>query len=67
MPAKWTEREYTAAGYRTVKLRLPRDVGEALDTLLDLTGERPTELISGLILRAYRKSSRVLKKDPNDA
>ena len=58
----WTEQDYRAAGYRRLSLRLPADVAVALDSLISSEKSRPVELISQLILRAYRKSTRVEKK-----
>ncbi len=53
----WSESDYRAAGYRTVKLRLPADTGKALDFLLKHSKVGRGALISQLILDAYKKST----------
>lgn len=64
MPKQWSEADYKAAGYITVKLRLPPDVGKALTALTEMSSVGRAELISQLILKAFRKSEREQKKDP---
>lgn len=52
----WTEEEYEARGYRTVKLRLLDWQREKLERLRDLSNGEPMNAIVGrLIEEEYRK------------
>ena len=49
MPNQWSESDYRKAGFVTVKLRLKKEVGEALLALVEASGENRAEVISQLI------------------
>lgn len=58
----WTEQDYRAAGFVTIKVRLDPTVAGALDALAHEQDSSRTEAVSKAILDAYEKTTRARKK-----